>query len=153
MRGIPDDAAVERIRALADRLALDEALDDYAANYSMGTRKKLALACAMLHEPDVLVLDEPTNGLDPMATRALLEMIRELAAGGTAVFYSTHLLEQAEKLCHRVAIVHAGALAALGSPDELRAELGAGGSLEDVFFQVAQPTSGEAATGLGGSEA
>ena len=84
------------------------------------------------------MLDEPTNGLDPVVTRTLLELVRELASGGTAVFYSTHLLEQAEKLCDRVAIVHEGRLAALGEPDELRRELAAGGSLEDVFFQVAQ---------------
>ena len=148
MRGIPDEVTVARIRALAERLALADALDEYAVNYSMGTRKKLALACAMLHEPDVLVLDEPTNGLDPMATRALLELVRELAAAGTAIFYSTHLLEQAEKLCHRVAIVHGGALAALGPPDELRRDVAPGGSLEDVFFQVAQrPRGGEQAAG------
>jgi ABC-2 type transport system ATP-binding protein len=63
--------------------------------------------------------------------------VREVAAAGTAVFYSTHLLEQAERLCHRVAILHQGRLAALGTPDALRSELAAGGSLEDVFFQVA----------------
>ena len=138
MRGMPDEVVTQRLDELAERLAFADALDEYAVNYSMGMRKKLALSCAMLHQPDVLVLDEPTNGLDPVVTRTLLELVRELASDGTAVFYSTHLLEQAEKLCHRVAIVHEGRLAALGEPDELRRELAAGGSLEDVFFQVAQ---------------
>ena len=135
---MPDRVVTQRLDELAERLAFADALDEYAVNYSMGMRKKLALSCAMLHQPDVLVLDEPTNGLDPVVTRTLLELVRELASGGTAVFYSTHLLEQAEKLCDRVAIVHEGRLAALGDPDELRRELAAGGSLEDVFFQVAQ---------------
>jgi len=138
MRGMPDRVVTQRLDELAERLAFADALDEYAVNYSMGMRKKLALSCAMLHQPDVLVLDEPTNGLDPVVTRTLLELVRELASGGTAVFYSTHLLEQAEKLCDRVAIVHEGRLAALGDPDELRRELAAGGSLEDVFFQVAK---------------
>ena len=138
MRGMPDAEVVARTNELAERLAFADALDEYAVNYSMGMRKKLALACAMLHRPRVLVLDEPTNGLDPMVTRTLLTLVRELAADGTAIFYSTHLLEQAERLCHRVAILHRGALAALGTPDELRSQLAPGGSLEDVFFSVAR---------------
>ncbi|MCA8966833.1 MAG: ABC transporter ATP-binding protein, partial [Planctomycetes bacterium] len=145
MRGMPDAAVVARTDELAERLQFADALDEYAVNYSMGMRKKLALACAMLHDPDVLVLDEPTNGLDPMVTRTLLALVRELAANGTAIFYSTHLLEQAERLCHRVAILHRGGLAALGTPDELRSQLAPGGSLEDVFFQVAREDGAEAA--------
>jgi len=145
MRGMPDDEVTARTQALAEKLSFADALDEYAANYSMGMRKKLALSCAMLHQPDVLVLDEPTNGLDPVATRALLDLVREMAAGGAAVFYSTHLLEQADKLCDRVAILHAGKLAALGEPAELRQDLAEGGSLEDVFFEVAD--GGSAAKG------
>jgi len=138
MRGMPDHEVVKRTSELAERLQFADALDEYAVNYSMGMKKKLALACAMLHQPDVLVLDEPTNGLDPVVTRTLLAIVRELAADGTAVFYSTHLLDQAERLCDRVAILHQGQLAALGTPDALRQDMAAGGSLEDVFFQVAQ---------------
>lgn len=144
MRGMPDADVVRRTGELAERLEFADALDEFAVNYSMGMRKKLALACAMLHRPAVLVLDEPTNGLDPVVTRALLALVRELAAEGSAIFYSTHLLDQAERLCHRVAILHRGALAALGAPDELRSQLAAGGSLEDVFFQVAQQGGDEA---------
>lgn len=138
MRGMPDDQVVARTHELSERLQFADALDEYAVNYSMGMKKKLALACAMLHQPDVLLLDEPTNGLDPVVTRTLLQLVRELATAGTAVFYSTHLLEQAERLCDRVAILHGGKLAALGTPDALRADLAAGGSLEDVFFEIAE---------------
>jgi ABC-2 type transport system ATP-binding protein len=140
MRGMPEPEIARRTAELAERLAFADALDEYAVNYSMGMRKKLALACAMLHRPAVLVLDEPTNGLDPVATRALLDLVREAAAAGTAIFYSTHLLDQAERLCHRVAILYRGRLAALGSPVDLRERLAPGGSLEDVFFQVAAGT-------------
>jgi ABC-2 type transport system ATP-binding protein len=139
MRGMPDAEVRQRTTELAARLDLGDALDEYAVNYSMGMKKKLALVCAMLHRPSVLILDEPTNGLDPVVTRSLLELVREAAAGGAAVFYSTHLLDQAERLCHRVGIVHKGQLAALGTPAELRDQLAPGGSLEDVFFQVAAP--------------
>ncbi|MGE3172352.1 MAG: ABC transporter ATP-binding protein [Planctomycetota bacterium] len=139
MRGMTTADVDARTDELAARLDLGGALDEYAVNYSMGMKKKLALVCAMLHRPSVLILDEPTNGLDPMATRALLALIREIAAAGTAVFYSTHLLEQADRLCHRVGILHRGRLAALGTPAALREQLAPGGSLEDVFFQVAAP--------------
>ncbi|MBZ0150159.1 MAG: ABC transporter ATP-binding protein [Planctomycetes bacterium] len=144
MRGMPATAVRSRLDELATRLDLDDALDEYAVNYSMGMKKKLALVCAMLHRPAVLILDEPTNGLDPVVTRALLDLVRETAASGTAVFYSTHLLEQAERLCHRVAILHRGQLAALGTPAALRSTLAPGGSLEDVFFQVATGQTGAA---------
>lgn len=137
MRGMPKREVETRTSELAERLQFADALDEYAVNYSMGMKKKLALACAMLHRPDVLVLDEPTNGLDPVVTRTLLQLVRELAEDGTAIFYSTHLLDQAQKLCDRVAILHQGKLAALGTPDALRSDLAAGGSLEDVFFEVA----------------
>ena len=100
-------------------------------------KKKLALIAALLHDPRVLILDEPTNGLDPFATRALHELLVELAAADKLVFYSTHVLEQAERLCKRVAILIKGKLAAMGEIAELRANLTAGGSLEDVFFAVA----------------
>ena len=136
MRGMPAAEVQRRTEELAQRLDLGDALDEYATNYSMGMKKKLALICAMLHQPSVLILDEPTNGLDPVVTRALLELVRQVAAAGSAVFYSTHLLSQAERLCHRVGILHQGRLAAVGTPEELRRSLAPGSSLEDVFFQV-----------------
>jgi ABC-2 type transport system ATP-binding protein len=99
-------------------------------------KKKLALVCAMLHDPALLILDEPTNGLDPFATRTLHEIMREKVAGGATVFFSTHLLDQAEKLCSRMAIIHRGRLAAAGTLDELRANLPPDSTLEEVFFAL-----------------
>ena len=119
-----------------ERLDLGEAIDDYATNYSKGMKKKLALALALLHRPRLLILDEPANGLDPYATRTLLEVLAEQAAAGTAILFSTHLLDQAERLCHRAAIIARGALVATGTVDELRRQATDGGSLEQAFFAL-----------------
>ena len=136
MHGLDVAETDRRSAPLVERLELGDALGEYAVNYSKGMKKKLALLCAMLHDPALLILDEPTNGLDPYATRTLLDLVREKAAAGRTIFYSTHLLDQAEKLCKRVGIVHKGRLAATGTIEELRAGLAAGGTLEEVFFAV-----------------
>ncbi len=137
MHGLSSAETDARSGPLVERLELGDALGEYAVNYSKGMKKKLALLCAMLHDPALLILDEPTNGLDPYATRTLLDLVREKATAGRTVFYSTHLLDQAEKLCRRVGIVHKGRLAATGTLEELRAgSLAAGGSLEEIFFAV-----------------
>ncbi len=137
MHGLPSKEIRLRTRAWSERLTLDDALEEYAVNYSKGMKKKLALACALLHDPEVLLLDEPTNGLDPYATRAMHEILRERSAAGKTVLFSTHLLDQAERLCRRVAIVYQGRLAALGTLDELRAQRTSGeNSLEEIFFSV-----------------
>lgn len=140
MHGLSSEQIRVRAGHLVARMKLDDALEEYAINYSKGMRKKLALVCALLHEPSVLIVDEPTNGLDPLATRELHALFRSLAADGTAVLFSTHLLDQAERLSDRVAILVDGALAAFGPLDALRERSAPGGSLEDVFFRV---TSGE----------
>ena len=115
-------------------------MEEYAVNYSRGMKKKLALICAMFHRPRLLIMDEPTNGLDPLTTRKLHAIIRRHAADGSSVFLSTHLLDQAEKLCDRVGILYQGRLAALGQLDELRARAAAGSStLEEIFFAVTAP--------------
>jgi ABC-2 type transport system ATP-binding protein len=101
-------------------------------------RKKLALVCALLHDPPVLLFDEPTNGLDPHATRDCLDLLRERAARGGTVLVSTHLLDQAERLVARVGILDHGRLKAVGPLDALRADLAPGGTLEDVFFRVTE---------------
>lgn len=123
--------------ALVERFGLEDALEEFAANYSRGMKKKLGMVCTLLHDPDLLILDEPTNGLDPMSSRTLHEVIREKAAHGKSVFFSTHLLDQAEKLCHRVAILYEGKKAAAGTPEELSRNRVEGGSLEEIFFAVA----------------
>jgi ABC-2 type transport system ATP-binding protein len=125
-----------RAEPLVTRLELGTALDDYAVNYSRGMKKKLALAMALLHRPRLLILDEPANGLDPYAARELLALVREQAAEGATVVFSTHLLEQAERISDRAAILAQGRLVAEGAISELRQRAAAGGSLEEVFFAV-----------------
>jgi ABC-2 type transport system ATP-binding protein len=136
MHGLDRAEIDRRCAPLVERLGLADATEEYAMNYSKGMKKKLALLCAMMHDPAVLILDEPTNGLDPYATRTLIEIVKEKVAQGKTVFYSTHLLDQAEKLCHRVGIVHRGRLVAAGTLEELRTRLSKGGSLEEIFFAV-----------------
>jgi ABC-2 type transport system ATP-binding protein len=122
---------------LLERLELGGVTNEYAVNYSRGMKKKLALVCALLHQPEVLILDEPTSGLDPIATRSLNEMLVEKARNGTTVLLSSHLLDQVQKLCDRMAIIHDGRLAAVGTLDELRERATAESSLEEIFFAVA----------------
>jgi ABC-2 type transport system ATP-binding protein len=136
MHGFTKAEIALRSEALLDLLELKDAVNEFAVNYSKGMKKKLALVCAMLHDPALLILDEPTNGLDPFATRTLHELMREKVAAGRTVFFSTHLLDQAERLCSRMAIIHRGRLAAVGSLAELRANLPPESSLEEVFFAL-----------------
>ena len=136
MHGLDRDEIARRSGPLIERLGLADATDEYAMNYSKGMKKKLALLCAMMHDPALLILDEPTNGLDPYATRTLIDLVKEKVAQGKTVFFSTHMLEQAEKLCHRVGILYKGRLAAMGTLGELQGRLSQGGSLEEIFFAV-----------------
>ena len=145
MHGFSRAEARRRAAELIDGLALRDASDEYAVNYSLGMKKKLGLACALIHDPPVLILDEPTNGLDPRATREIEDRLRAAAANGRTVFLSTHLLDRAEKLCTRVGIIHQGQLVAAGELGELRHQLVSGGSLEDVFLKVTASEGEEAA--------
>jgi len=139
MHGQPRGEAQKRASALLDELALDDAAEEFAVNYSTGMKKKLGLACALIHDPAVLILDEPTNGLDPRAARDVQERLRLAAAQGKTIFLSTHLLNMAERLCSRVGIIHKGELVAVGTLDALQDEVVPGGSLEEVFLKVTQP--------------
>jgi len=136
MHGFGRHEAIDRARVLLGELNLAEVAEEFAVNYSMGTKKKLGLACALIHDPSVLILDEPTNGLDPRAARDVHERLRKSALAGTTVFLSTHLLDMAERLCTRIGIIHRGRLVSEGTPDSLRQERAAGGSLEEVFLAV-----------------
>ena len=138
MHGIERVELERKQNELLERLGLSEASEEYAINYSMGMKKKLGLACALVHDPPVLILDEPTNGLDPRASRQIQELIRESAAVGRTIFLSTHLLHMAEQLCHRVGIIDRGKLAAVGTSSELQGKLAPGGTLEEVFFKVTE---------------
>ncbi len=147
MHGFPRREIAGRYGPLVERLDLGDALDEYAVNYSSGMKKKLALAAALIHDPPFLILDEPTNGLDPFATRAVHEIMQADAAAGKSIFFSTHLLDQAQKLSTRVGILYKARLAAVGRLEELRAEFKEGGSLEEIFFSVARAEGDSAAAG------
>jgi ABC-2 type transport system ATP-binding protein len=144
MHGLNRKEIEARTQPLLHDLELSDALEEFAVNYSKGMKKKLALVCAMLHDPALLILDEPTNGLDPFATRALHKVLREKAAVGRTIFFSTHLLDQAEKLCTQIAIMAKGKLAAHGTLSGLRARLSSDSSLEEIFFSVAGEPEGAA---------
>ncbi len=131
------DARRNAERLLAE-FALDDASEEYAVNYSMGMKKKLGLACALIHDPQVLILDEPTNGLDPRAAREVQARLNRCAADGKTIFLSTHLLDMAERLCTRLGIIHNGELVGLGALAELQTNLPAGGSLEEVFLKLTE---------------
>ena len=124
---VPADVRERRIRAYADRLSLTSALGDLISSYSHGMRQKLVLIGALVHQPTLLVLDEPFVGLDPVK-----EMLRELADGGSAVFFSSHVLEVVEKLCNKVAIIKQGTLRACGPTADVVGDE----SLEDVFLDM-----------------
>jgi ABC-2 type transport system ATP-binding protein len=109
--------------------------DELIGGFSHGMRQKTALAGALLHDPRVLFLDEPTVGLDPRSARLIKDILRQLAARGTAVFLTTHILEIAERLCDRVAIISGGRVIAAGTLNELR-QGSAGQSLEDIFLSL-----------------
>jgi ABC-2 type transport system ATP-binding protein len=135
--GVPAALARSRAERLLELFELGEKADDLVETYSHGMRQKLALAGALLHEPMVLFLDEPTSGLDPRSARLVKDLLVVLVERGQTVFLSTHVLEIAEHLCHRVGIIDRGALVATGTLEELRAQAHSeASSLEDVFLQL-----------------
>jgi ABC-2 type transport system ATP-binding protein len=140
LHGFRGAEARRRAVAGAERFGLGQDARAFSVTYSHGMRKRLALAAALIHEPRVLILDEPTNGLDPRGARDMRDIVGRLAAEGKTIFLSTHLLEAAERICHRVAIVRAGALQAVGTPAELRARYAAAPdvSLEELFLKVTE---------------
>jgi ABC-2 type transport system ATP-binding protein len=126
-----------RIDELLRMFDLTEAADNTIDSYSHGMQQKTALAAALMHDPKVLVLDEPTVGLDPKSARLIKDILRQMAERGAAVFLSTHILEIAERMCDRIGIINKGELIAVGTMDELR-RLGQAGeaSLEDIFLNL-----------------
>ena len=126
-----------RIDELLRVLDLAEVADDTVDSYSHGMQQKASLAAALMHDPKVLVLDEPTVGLDPKSARLIKDILRQMADRGAAVFLSTHILEIAERMCDRIGIINQGALVAVGTMAELRS-LGKSGetSLEDIFLSL-----------------
>jgi ABC-2 type transport system ATP-binding protein len=135
--GIERSKAARRSEELLRMFDLAEAADDTIDSYSHGMQQKTSLAAALVHDPKVLVLDEPTVGLDPKSARLIKDILRQMAERGAAVFLSTHILEIAERMCDRIGIINKGQLIAVGTMDELRATNQASGvSLEDMFLSL-----------------
>ncbi len=134
--GVDTAAQQEKIRSLAERFDMQNALQDRLSTYSHGMRQKIMVMGALIHDPNVWILDEPLTGLDPKAAFELKEMMREHAASGKSVFFSTHVLEVAEKLCDQVIIIDHGRVIFLGTLDMLRAQFPNEESLEAIFLEL-----------------
>lgn len=130
--GVSAADRTERIRKYADAFELTEDLAQSINEYSHGMKQKLAIIAAWLHSPKLVIMDEPFVGLDPVASHTLKQMMHELCGEGGAIFFSTHVLEVAEKLCDKVAIIKAGKLIKEGSMEEVRGD----SSLENVFLEL-----------------
>ena len=122
-----------RIEKYAEAFGITESLGDLISSYSHGMKQKLAIISALVHQPKLLILDEPFVGLDPQAAVVLKNIMREICASGGAIFFSTHVLDVAEKLCNKVAIIKDGVLIKSGEMDEI---VRSGESLEDIFMEV-----------------
>jgi len=144
MYGLPKPVAWERTQGLLDVMELKDSADKMIVDFSMGMKKKTALAAAMIHEPRVLFLDEPFNGIDALSSRKIRDVLRQRTTMGTTIFFSSHVLEVVEKLCSRVAIIAHGKLVGEGTMEELRART-SDTSLEDIFVHLVsgQPNTPE----------
>ena len=130
--GVEESARQERIRKYAGLFELTGDLAQPVAAYSHGMKQKLAIISAWLHEPKLILMDEPFVGLDPKASHILKGMMREVCDAGGAIFFSTHVLEVAEKLCDKVAIIKGGKLIRSGTMEEVKGD----DSLEEVFLEL-----------------
>lgn len=138
LHGLGRTEIERRIPSLLEALELQDSADKMILDYSQGMRKKTAVACALVHAPEILFLDEPFESVDPISTRAIKEVLREMVDHrGTTVFFSTHVMELAERFCDQVGIINKGQLAGAGSIAELRrqASLPDDAPLEDVFLR------------------
>jgi len=127
-----------RVEALLEQVGLAERAKDKISTYSNGMKQRLLIARALLHEPQLLFLDEPTRGLDPNVARDIRAIIQGLAEQGKTIFLTTHYMEEADQLCHRVVIIDHGSIVAMGPPEQLKAAYGeeTNSSLEDVFVHL-----------------
>jgi ABC-2 type transport system ATP-binding protein len=138
MYGLPREETRRRVDELLDFLSLTDERAKMIVDYSQGMRKKTALAAALIHNPRVLFLDEPLNGIDPISGRVVTDLLRRLATKGVTLFFTSHVLDVVERLCDEVAIIDRGRLVAQGTLDEIRAqrEVGRDATLEDVFLKL-----------------
>jgi ABC-2 type transport system ATP-binding protein len=136
------DGWESRARVLLDELELTDKENALPGELSRGMKQKLSIACGFLHDPRLIVLDEPLTGLDPIGIRKMKQSLKARAAAGAALVLSSHLLPLVEELCHRVLVIAAGHSVALGTLHDIRARLGAAGaetSLEDLFVRITAP--------------
>lgn len=132
MYRVPSDLRDERIHMYSDMLDLTSHLGQQVKSYSHGMKQKLAIISALIHTPKLIMLDEPFVGLDPMATHQVKELMKKMCSEGCSIFFSTHVLEVAEKLCDSIAIIKQGRLIVTGSMEEVKGNT----SLEDVFLEL-----------------
>lgn len=130
--GVPADERQKKIRELADAFEITDALAEAVSSYSHGMKQKLAIISALIHSPKLIIMDEPFVGLDPKASHLLKQLMREICENGGAIFFSTHVLEVAEKLCDKIAIIKNGKLIQSGTIEEVKGDT----SLEDVFLEL-----------------
>ncbi len=135
LHGLDTATAQQRINALIERLGMHAIADRRTEGFSQGERVKTAIARALVHDPANVVLDEPTNGLDVLATRALRDFLHSLKREGRCVLLSTHVMQEVAALCDRVVVIAQGHVVATGTPDELRAQTGET-SLEETFMRL-----------------
>jgi len=138
MHGLPRAETGRRAAELLEFLTLADDRGKLIADYSQGMKKKLALAAALIHNPRVLFLDEPLNGIDPISGRVVTDLLRRMTAKGVTLFFTTHVLDVVERLCDEVAVIDRGRIVAQGTLDEIRVqrEVGQDATLEDVFLKL-----------------
>jgi ABC-2 type transport system ATP-binding protein len=141
--GMPKDRGRDRIAKMIDVFHLEEFVDDLTERYSHGMRQRTVFAAALVHEPKLLIADEPTVGLDPRSIRELKTLLRQQADQGVTVFLSTHTLDIAQELADRIGIVEHGKLIGCGSLDTLRKQASLDGSLEEVFLKITEEAATE----------
>lgn len=135
---VPQDIRRERIKTLLDRFSLYDSAEDLIQSYSHGMKQKIIVIGALLHNPSLWILDEPLTGLDPKSAFILKEMMREHTSQGKTVFFSTHVLEVAEKLCDRIAIINKGKIIFCGTMDKIRESAKGNESLEKIFLEMTE---------------
>lgn len=135
---VPKDERIERIQKLAKEFDMYDALEDKIKSYSHGMRQKIIIMGVLLHDPQNWILDEPLTGLDPKSSFKLKSMMKEHAQNGKCVFFSTHVLEVAEKLCDRIGIINKGKIVFIGTYEEMKKRLGVDGSLEELFMEITE---------------
>ncbi|WP_226038065.1 ABC transporter ATP-binding protein [Aquibacillus saliphilus] len=133
---VPKEIREEKIERLTKEFGIYHDLNDHIHTYSHGMRQKIVVSGVLLHDPDVWILDEPLSGLDPKSSYTLKQMMREHAARGKTVFFSTHVLEVVEQLCDEVAIINNGKLEFHGNMDEMRDQFKSGETLEHIFLEL-----------------